>query len=155
MNGTTEFLAKSLVGAGVFLAIPAAFAVLLALLAIGISFPHVRPNEAVWALGIISFCSGGFFLLIRTIGFVRSSEGISPRWLWPILTVYLLAIVALGTWWLLDTYLLARAGEWRSWGGDEIESEILLVPAVALLLPVSAVVLSAILWSRHALNRNA
>jgi hypothetical protein len=156
MNGTTEFLAKSLVAAGAFLAIPATLAVVLALLAFGISFPHIRANETLWALGVIAFCASGFFLLVRTIRFVRAPDAVLlPSWLWPAVTIYLLIIVGLGVSWLLNTYSLARAAEWRSWGGDEIEADLLVVPAVALLLPIWAVVLSSALWMRHALTRNA
>ena len=42
MNATTEFLSKSLVTAGVFLAIPAAASVVIIVLGLAIMAPHFR-----------------------------------------------------------------------------------------------------------------
>jgi hypothetical protein len=156
VNGTTEFLAKSLIGAGVFLAIPAVLAVLVALLSIALSLPHIRLAEALWSLGIVTFCSSGFYLLIRTARFVRAPDGtLAPSWLWPLVTVYLLIIISAAAYWLLRSYSLARIGELRDWGGDEVDPQIFVVPAVALLIPVWAVILSCTLWVRYAFNRDA
>ncbi len=155
MNRTTEFLMKSLVGAGVFLAVPAAALMLVALFAAVISFPYFREREFLSSLTVFLFCSLGLFLLLRTIRFVRAAHSeAAPAWLWPVVTLYLLTIIAGGLTWLIQSYSAARAGEWRSWGGDEIDPEILIAPAIALLLPVWAVVLSSTLWVRYALNRN-
>jgi hypothetical protein len=129
---------------------------LIAVVAVGVSLPYFRGNEFVSSLAVFSFCLVGLFLLFRTIRFVRMADSSSaPAWLWPAVTLYLLTIIGGGITWLLQSYAAARAGEWRSWGGDEIDPELLVVPATALLLPVWAVVLSATLWIRHALNRNA
>ncbi|MES2573241.1 MAG: hypothetical protein V4710_24680 [Verrucomicrobiota bacterium] len=150
MNCTTEFLAKSLVGAGVLLALPAALAVLLGFFAMANSLPHIHLAEIFRTAGLMAFCLFGLFLLFRTICFVRRSNGAStPAYLWPIVTVYLLILIAFGTYWLFNTYSLSRDGESRSWGGDEIEPGILVIPAIALLVPIWAVILSATLWIRY------
>src|SRR5689334_21934770 len=66
----TEFLAKSLVTTGVFLAIPAA----LSAAAVTFMLWGTWPYDAWSYLGWLAFCGIGFFLLHRSVRIVRAPE---------------------------------------------------------------------------------
>ena len=51
-------------------------------------------------------------------------------------------------------YVLARAGELKFWTA-ELTPQDLITPGIATFLPIWALILSLLIWSRHAINRNA
>lgn len=94
MNGATEFLAKSLVGAGLFLAIPATGIMVLAVIFGGIYLPFLQVSAAACTCALFAFCLVGFFLLFHTIRFVcAASKMQGPVWLWAATTIYLFIII--------------------------------------------------------------
>lgn len=143
MNRTTEFLAKSLLGAGVFLAVPAALVVIYSVFALIVSsWGSDRLSHA----GLLHFCLLGFTLLILAFRIVRHPERARhPRVVWACSAFYLGAITGFGVWWLAATYNRARQENWAS---DNFDTGLLFFPGVLLLLPLYGFVLSALLCTR-------
>jgi hypothetical protein len=142
----TEFLTKSLVTAGVFLAVPAALSVAIAAFMLFSAWPYSALSYLSW----IAFCSAGFYLLAQSIRVVRYPERVRrPRLVWFFVSLYLSVIVAAGANHLWSSFQLARQGELRDWGGDAMDPEILVFPAFLLLIPTWAFVLSTTLCIRR------
>ena len=155
MNEANEFLTKSLITAGVFLAIPAAASVLIVLLQLAIIAPYFYSEQLVVAFCWLAFCTVGFVLLFRCVRYVRTPDSSPvPRWLWPSTTIYLLFLTGGCVVLLHRAYVLARAGELKFWTA-ELTPQDLITPGIATFLPAWALILSLLIWSRHAINRNA
>jgi hypothetical protein len=145
VNETTEFLAKSLVGAGVFLAIPAALLAAHSVLMLVGASPYDWSSHVGWLL----FCLLGFALLFLAFRIVRHPEcARHPRIVWASTALYLGTITAAGVWWLVAAYNQAREHNLRVWTSEDLDPSILLVPAILLLFPFYGFILSVLLCTR-------
>lgn len=150
MERTTELLVKSLAGLGVLLALPAVAGVFFGLLHLSLSRSHPPDRDTALAFAVVFISASGLWLLWRTVACARRPWRSPPAWLWPTLSLYLMIGVGAGAAWTLHNYSLARAGELRSWDGDDLDTSFALWPVSFLLLPASALVLAVSLWARQA-----
>ena|ERR1043166_6950760 len=144
----TEFLTKSLLTAGVVLAIPAALSVAVAALMLCDTWRD--PHRMLTCAGWIAFCGIGFFLLFQNIRLIRSPERVRhPRLVWLSVSAYLGIILVAGGTQIWSAFQLAQQGELRTPHGDEIDTEMLLIPALLLVFPFWAFLLSTTLCLRR------
>ena len=149
MDAKTEFLARSLVTAGVFLAIPATGAILLTALFLWTFVGTYSFTDLLIVFGLVLYCGFGFYLLARCIGYVRSPERPAPIWLWRAITLYILTMLVVGGICLTYAYIQTSHHEWRDWHGIELTPEWLVVPALFQLFSLYAFVLVVLLWWHH------
>lgn len=144
-----EFLSKSLVAAGVLLAIPAAFSAYFVSRVLWSSWPwQYFPS---YLLGWLAFCAIGFLLLWRTIHFVRSPPKTrGPRLLWPGIAAYLgIFLLALSVTWVASEYRYAQYYQAVSPEASSVGPSDLLLPGILLLIPAWAFALSSALCFRR------
>lgn len=144
LDGTTEWLAKSLFGIGVLMAFVIPLGTVFAVLTMG----H-WPGAALFSSeSLVLFCLGLWFLQ-RTFGFTRRSQPAAHVGrLWLIVSLYLLYVLyAVGSQiWSPDSPPMP--GPPRSEVAVQSQ-EILLMCVGYLLLPLAGLLLSLTLWVRH------